>query len=614
MAGMDARRSDNEAAPRATQGGAAQVAEVAPRPAATDERERAVLAERLRILGRNNPPILFVHLVLAGIMWVANRPAASPWLSDAWLLAMGVMVAARLALHRRAPAATAVELRRQARGFVLGSGAAGVLWGSTALLYFWQGALEQQFLLVVALTGMGAGAVTSLIMYMPAFYAYLLPSLMPLAGVSLFYGDMPHAALGIATLVYALALGYFGRNFSRALVESLMLRYENLDLVGELRAQKQQADEANAAKSRFLAAASHDLRQPVHALALFNGTLQTRAVDDQTAHVVAQMGAAVETLERMFDGLLDISRLDAGVLEVRAEACDLAAISAELVAEFTPLAAEKGLVMSAQDMQGWVWADRALLERILRNLLTNAVRYTDSGTVCLRCREAASMLRIEVADSGPGIAAADQTAIFQEFHQLEDTRSHRRQGLGLGLAIVARAARLLGTRTEVHSSPGMGSVFSIALPRTQPVRRADTGRETAPVAPVGDDLDRLEVLVVDDNAGILKGMQTLLGDWHCAPTCCESHAAVLALLDEGYRPQAVIADFRLAGEHTGYDTILAVRAALGQPVPAIIITGDIVSARLREAQADGIPVLHKPAAPAKLRSFLRSARRLGASH
>ncbi len=612
---MDARGLDEGTAVDGAEDRAQPVA-AAPRPSTpvmAGDRERAVLAERLRILGRNNPPILFVHLVLAGIMWVANRPAALPWLSDAWLLAMGLMVAARLALHRREPAATAAALRRQARTFVMGSGAAGLLWGSTALLYFWPGALEQQFLLVVALTGMGAGAVTSLIMYMPAFYAYLLPSLLPLAGVSLVYGDTPHAALGIATLVYALALGYFGRNFSRALVESLMLRYENLDLVGELRAQKQQADEANAAKSRFLAAASHDLRQPVHALALFNGTLQTRPVDDETAHVVAQMGAAVETLERMFDGLLDISRLDAGVLEVRPEACDLAVIGNELVSEFTPLAAEKGLVISARDMRGWVWADRALLERIVRNLLANAVRYTDAGTVSLRCRESASMLRIEVADTGPGIAAADQAAIFQEFHQLADTRSDRRQGLGLGLAIVARAARLLGTRTEVRSTRGVGSVFAITLPRARRVPRVAAAREALPGAPIGDDIERLEVLVVDDNPGILKGMQTLLGDWRCVPTCCESHAAVLAVLAEGYRPQAVIADFRLPGEHTGYDTILAVRAALEQQVPAIIITGDIVSERLREAEAGGIPVLHKPAAPAKLRSFLRSARRAGAA-
>ncbi|MEQ8662226.1 MAG: hypothetical protein RLW62_15535, partial [Gammaproteobacteria bacterium] len=187
-------------------------------------RARAVLAERLRILGRNSLPILFVHLVLAVIMWVVNRPHVPAMLCDGWLLAMGVMVAVRLFAHRRMPVSAALgdaALRRRARAYVLGSASAGVLWGSTALLFFLHGTIEQQFLLVVALTGMGAGAVASLIMYMPAFHAYLLPSLLPLAAVSLLSGDLPHAALGVATLVYALALGYFGRNFSLALVESL---------------------------------------------------------------------------------------------------------------------------------------------------------------------------------------------------------------------------------------------------------------------------------------------------------------------------------------------------------------------------------------------------------
>jgi signal transduction histidine kinase len=300
------------------------------------------------------------------------------------MIAMGVMVGVRLFALRREPvdvAPSAAALRRSARRFVLGSLWAGLLWGATAVLFYWHGALEQQFLLVVALTGMGAGAVTSLIMYMPAFYAYVLPSLLPLAVVSLLLGDLPHAALGIATLVYAFALGYFGRNFSAALVESLALRYENLDLVEELRAQKRQADEANAAKSRFLAAASHDLRQPVHALALFSTTLAARRLEPGTRHLVSQIGAAVESLERMFDALLDISRLDAGVLRVRMEAFDLGTLVAELRAEFTPLAATKGLAFDAMEGACWVHADTALVERILRNLLSNAVRYTDSGTV-----------------------------------------------------------------------------------------------------------------------------------------------------------------------------------------------------------------------------------------
>ncbi|MEQ8663447.1 MAG: hybrid sensor histidine kinase/response regulator, partial [Gammaproteobacteria bacterium] len=347
----------------------------------------------------------------------------------------------------------------------------------------------------------------------------------------------------------------------------------------------------------------------LHALALFNTTLAARQLEPETRHVVAQIGAAVDTLERMFDALLDISRLEAGVMQVRIEAFDLGALIDDLRGEFTPLAAARGLVFEAPPTQCWVSADGALLERILRNLLSNAVRYSDTGTVALRTIENDAEVRIEVADRGRGIAAADQVAIFEEFHQLAAPPGGHREGLGLGLTIVKRAAQLLGSRIELRSAVGTGSVFALRLPRAAPAPPAaglnDSGARML-ASPV---LDLLTVLVLDDDPGILRGMRTLLQDWQCEPLCCASHAEVLAVLATGARPRAIVADFRLGGEHTGVDAIRAVRAALGAEVPAIIVTGDIVAAELRRAEAAGIPILHKPVAPARLRSFLRAVAR-----
>lgn len=575
-------------------------------------RDQAVFAERLRVLNSNGPPIMLVNMTIAFVTWGLNRGTTPPWLTDTWLLAMTVMVGVRLHLYRQiaqridAPYQDLVWLARRLVG---GSMTAGVLWGSTAMLFFHQTPLENQFFAVVVLIGMGAGAVASLTLYMPVFYGFLIPALLPLVLVCLWHSGPVYLALAFSTLVYATALCYFGGNFSRALVASMALRYENLDLVEELRAQKLQSDEASAAKSRFLAAASHDLRQPVHALSLFNSALQRRLLDADTAHIAGQVGAAVEALDRMFDALLDISRLESGGLEVRRQAIELAPLVTELLSELQPMADDKGLTLEAQDVEHWLYSDPALLERILRNLLSNAVRYTYRGGVQLRCRDEQGSVRIEVVDTGIGIAADDIEEIFQEFRQVGNAPRDRAKGLGLGLTIVDRSAKLLGTPVEVTSEPGRGSVFSVLVPRAQ----AASGREATLRA--SDDskhhtvLPAMDVLVLDDEVNILQGMRVLLSDWGCVPTCCATYEVAMTALRDGLRPRAIIADFRLRGASTGYDLIRDARELLGAGLPSVLVTGDVGAQRLREAEAAGIPILRKPVPPAKLLSFLRSAAR-----
>jgi len=575
-------------------------------------RQAAVFVDRLQIFNRNTLPILLVHLVLAIAVVLIQRDTASAGLARAWLLAIVTMVAARIFLHRRVaseqdwvPATTV----RFAQSFVLASMASGLLWGLTAPLFYLGGALDVQVFIVVVLTGMGAGAVTSLVMYMPAFYAFLLPSLLPMAAVAFSYGDTTNLALGFAILVYALALSYFGGNFSRTLVDSLALRYENVDLIAELRLRTALADEANAAKSRFVATASHDLRQPVHALALFVDALRNSRLDERATQITGQIEVALSALDRMFNSLLDISQLESGAIPVEQEAVQLSPLIEELVNEFTPQAQDKGLRLRVEGDILWVLTDRTLLERILRNLIANAVRYTDEGEVVVQVRQDGSRAVIAVADTGPGISPDDQAFIFEEFRKLDNADRDPRKGLGLGLAIVKRAADLLATSVEVDSVPSAGTTFRVALPRLEsPVTVIEGSPAHFPIQPA-DELASISVMVIDDDPGIRRGMRTLLQDWGCNVNCCAGHDEALRLVEEGCRPQVVIADLRLARGPSGLDAIRALRNRLDAALPAMIITGE---AKPTIALGDGEAVIHllqKPAPLPRIRSFLRSVRR-----
>jgi len=575
-------------------------------------RQAAVFVDRLQIFNRNTLPILIVHLVLAIAMVLIQRDTASADLARTWLLAIVTMVVARIFLHRRVASETEwapATATRFARGFVVASLASGLLWGLTAPLFYLDGALDVQIFIVVVLTGMGAGAVTSLVMYMPAFYAFLLPSLLPMAAVAFSYGDTTNLALGVAILVYALALSYFGGNFSRTLVDSLALRYENVDLIAELRLRTTLADEANAAKSRFVATASHDLRQPVHALALFVDALRNSWLDERATQITGQIEVALSALDRMFNSLLDISQLESGAIPVEQEAVQLSPLIEELVNEFTPQAQDKGLRLRVEGDALWVQTDRTLLERILRNLIANAVRYTDEGEVVVRTRHDRSNGVISVTDTGPGISPDDQAFIFEEFRKLDNADRDPRKGLGLGLAIVKRAADLLATSVEVDSVPGSGTTFRVALPRLEsPLTVSEGSSAHLPIQPA-DELASISVMVIDDDPGIRRGMRTLLQDWGCDVSCCAGYDEALRLVDEGCRPQVVIADLRLARGPSGLDAIRALRSRLGAGLPAMIVTGEV---RPTIALDDGevvIHVLQKPAPLPRIRSFLRSVRR-----
>jgi len=371
---------------------------------------------------------------------------------------------------------------------------------------------------------------------------------------------------------------------------------------------------ANTFKSRFLAAASHDLRQPLHALNLFVAQLRDETDPAERGRQVARIDAALASMNELFEALLDMSKLEAGILEPNLTEFPVEHLLRRLETTFAGAAREKGLRLRFVPSKAWVRSDFILLERILLNLVSNAVRYTERGGVVIGCRPHGARLRFDVCDSGPGIPGDQQRNIFNEFYQLSPRRSDRMAGLGLGLAIVEGLARLLGHSVEFDSQVGKGSRFSISVPLAA-AREAKEGRLDSPAA-IADPLPGKLIVAIDDDELGLDGMCGILRRWGCivlTASCAETAVEKLAELPG--RPDLIISDYRLANGQTGIEAIARICQVLGSAVPALLITGDTAPERLRDATASGYRLLHKPIAPMALRAMLNrllSARDSGA--
>jgi signal transduction histidine kinase len=389
-------------------------------------------------------------------------------------------------------------------------------------------------------------------------------------------------------------------NSSRSARAAIQLRFENADLVEQLKletgiaaAAQREAELANTAKSKFLAAASHDLRQPIHAQGLF---LEVLSRTDQTKHqqeLLARARAASEASSEMLNALLDFSRIEAGVIQPQLQPFRLQPLLQKIERELAPQADAKNIVFRTRDTELVVQTDPVLLELILRNLVSNAIRYTEHGGILLGCRRRGSLALLEVWDTGIGIAPEHQSEVFREFHQLGNPERDRRKGLGLGLAIADGMARALQHELSLASKLRRGSVFRLALPvtSTPDIQELVLQSKTR--------LLNARLLVIDDDAIVRDGMLQLLRDWGCECDAAESIEDALALVQLNV-PDVVISDYRLREQRTGVEAIEAIRAQLGTCIPALLITGDTAPKRLREAQASGIPLLHKPVSPSKL--------------
>jgi signal transduction histidine kinase len=581
-----------------------------PSPTALDPRLiRRARADQIATLftqwGRTTSSMVLGGLILCVVMWnVAPHDELALWLT-----AILVNQAWRYELVRRYRAAAPgpAERERWGRRWAVGSTIAGALWGTAGVLWFAHGDIGHQALLIVCLFGVIMGGINLTSLYKPTLYGFVLPTLAPLILRVALEGDQLHAFIATVLLVVLAFILRFGHNLNNLMTQSLAIRYENIDLIDLLQAQTAAADRArataesaNRGKTQFLAAASHDLRQPLHAMGLFAAALSARVHDARVRNLVNSINASVEALERLFSALMDVSKLDAGAVAPKRTAFPLAPLFERAENEFRPLATAKGLRLAFASTRTWIDSDPVLFERILANLVSNAVRYTASGGVIVGARRRGRRAVIEVWDSGIGIPAAERDHIFEEFYQVGNSARHSRKGMGLGLAIVRRLAMLLDHPVRIDTQPGRGSRFSVEVPCAAAVPR--------PAAPVewvqhGTTLAGARIVVVDDEAIVVEGMQALFATWESTVVGAASGEAMLAALGEsGEYPDLVIADYRLAADELGTDVVARLRHELGWAVPALLISGDSSTATLDVLRASGLEFLLKPVLPEELKA------------
>lgn len=490
----------------------------------------------------------------------------------------------------------------------------GLLWGLGCSWLFQPESGAVTLGMVCLLGGLSGGVLSGIGVRARMYWLVCLPMSAGLAGALLHQGSPANPVLPVALLVLLASNGIFARHIERQIASAIELRLENLTLVEQLHQRTHAAEQANLAKSKFLANASHDLRQPVHALNLFLESLSSTKLDARQETIVTHAKAASRASRELLDTLLDFSRIEAGVMQPKPSCVPLAGLLRQLEDEFGPQADSKNLVYRSRDCLDSVHSDASLLLVILRNLVANAIRYTERGGVLVAVRSRGANKVIQVWDTGIGIDPAHREDIFQEFQQISNQERDHRKGLGLGLAIVQRLVQTLALELTLASQPGRGSVFSLRLPCAPGCAQAGETAAAAPaaafrsltnMAPEASPLQGLKVLLVDDEILVLEGMRALLGEWGCAVAAFQSLDGAVQYVqrfEEDAPPfDLLITDYRLENGVTGGQVIQAVRAALRmrQPdstmePPSIIITGDTDPGRILQAQSVGALLLHKP--------------------
>jgi two-component system, sensor histidine kinase len=561
-----------------------------------------IRADQIRARLRLYPVMLSIQALLeplfVSLFWdYADHQTLLLWLSCIYTLHS---VDILLWWRNRQQLNTVNECRRWDKTFKILTLLTALTWGSFTLWFFPQD-LALLALMICVVFGLVAGAVTLDSVYPPSLYIYIFGVTLPLLARLMHVRDETHWLLAGMLLMYLVGALSAGRELSKTFWKSLWQRYENDILIQQLTEQKAIAETANREKSRFLASASHDLRQPLQALVLFSEALQEVAKDNDTRHLAGQIGKSVGALVDMFDKLLDISKFDAGVVQAVMKHFKPQDVFDRLQADFTHLALAKDLQLAILNTNLVAYSDPHLLERILRNLIANAIRYTHTGNVTVSCKSVNDMLQFDVKDTGIGISAENIPHIFEEYYQVDNQHRDRLKGLGLGLAIVRRMESLLGCNIAVTSTPGQGSVFSFSVPQ------GNAAQLEQPVVPQHSkhNLSGITVALVEDNHDIRQMVAALLKQWGCLVYDGELPNQVLATMEAaGTHPDIFICDYRLPNELTAIDGIRLLRRLWPHEIPALVLTGDTAPQTLQEIQASGALLLHKPIAPARLRSIM----------
>ncbi len=564
-----------------------------------------ITAELIRMLAQQSritPAPMLAALAVIAFFAADSLPR---WLWAGWFSIAAMLLIFRAQFLARLPEMTQFTQRQQLTLTLVITFFNGVMHG-VPLLYFSAFTELERAVITMILMGTSSINVSTTAGYRPIAVAYTLPTLGMAAVIWGLHGwaarpDWTSLSVAVLIVLYLPLLISLAGNGFRIFESSYRERLVQSAVNTQLQTILEQAESASSAKTRFLASASHDLRQPIHALSLFGSALSKRPLDDESRDIVRHMETALKALASQLDSLLDISKLDAGVVNINRQTFNLLDMAERLQVEFGPAAEEKGLSIWLDCyVDVFVDTDELLFERILRNLLSNAIKYTDSGKIMLSINAEEDLVTVSVVDSGRGIPKAEQQRVFEEFYQLENPERDRRKGLGLGLAIVKRLVKLLDLKFSLYSVPSDGTRISLTLPISHECP------QTAPEQPKAmASWETLRLLVVDDEMEVGLGMQALLETFGATVDVADSTASALEL-GLANRPDILLADFRLRGEDNGLETIRNLRAVYPK-LPAILISGDTAPDRLREANEAGIKLLHKPVAAPTLEDAIAEA-------
>lgn len=562
-----------------------------------------VFLEQVKLLYEKNDTVLIgtlgISLTTLIVLW---QPIGAIKML-AWFCLTLFITAGRVILGNRKKCAniTAKNARWWANAFVVGAAANALSWSIVPVFFL----LPEQPIYVLFVTclyaGYISGSVASTSVYFPAFLGFALPLTVLCSARVFMEPDPVYLAIGIMIWFYALASYSFAKKNNRSILEAIELKFENTDLLEELREQRDTAEQAVKAKNHFLAATSHDLRQPLHALGLFVEAMESEIGDHSSSTTLDKIRESTDALTKQLHGMLDLSTLDAGVVEYHPRHVALGPLFSRLTDDFRAEALRKRLVLEIEEAESIVFCDENALERILRNLLSNAINNTDTGIVSITvARSAHESITIKVSDTGSGIPAEQFENIYVEYHQLRNPGRDRRQGLGLGLAIVKRLCALGALNLDLESSVGKGTIFSLTVPE------GDLQQISHYSSPVNlNKLDGARIVVIDDDKDVVTSTTNMLQRWGCdAVGALHVEDALSRLQEENAIPDIVILDFRLAGGFTGLEAIDLFKDKFAEQLRYLVITGETMPSELKALNEASIPILHKPVRPAELRNTL----------
>jgi signal transduction histidine kinase/CheY-like chemotaxis protein len=530
---------------------------------------------------------------------------ASLYVEFTWVIYISVCAACHMALYvaSKGPAVEFPQGGWRTRLFLTVCLAEGLGWGATPLLVHRSANGTGELITIFATCGIGSGSVVAFGPYLPAFAMFFVTAVGPIAAILFMSPNTTLNISGLLTILYFFGMGGLGIIFNNKFKENIILKIKSDQNARDLIVQKEIVERANASKSQFLAAASHDLRQPIHAIGLYIGALRSARNDAELQSVIDKIQASLIDMDVLFSGILDISRLDAGAVKSQNVVFSIETLIDRVCGDHRLDTASRGVALRTVKCRKRVDADPIIVERILRNLISNAVRYTETGRVLVGSRRCGDQLRIEVWDTGCGIDIGHHEKVFDEFYQVQNLERDRARGLGLGLAIVKRLTKLIGSQLTLTSKLGRGSCFAFTLPL------AASGSPAADEKPnfIADTQGSGLIAFVDDETAIRDAMSSVLQRWGYSVIAAQSGDELVAHLQlRNIFPDLMICDYRLRAGETGHDIIRRVRSLSPKNLPAMLITGDTAPERIAEAQSGDALVLHKPVPNGKLRAAIIS--------